>query len=105
MPKSQSTSHIHVEYQQKIVGVLSVLFPTAKIYLFGSQARGTATRASDIDIAIDEGARILPIGRIAEARDMLNASNLPYKIEVVDLHAISTLMKEQVEKDGILWKT
>ena len=95
---------VDVDYKRKIIGVLTVLFPDAKIYLFGSRARGTARHRSDIDIALDEGERIKPISRIAEARDMLNASDITKNVEIVDFHAVSSLMKQQILKDGIVWK-
>lgn len=102
--QTQHTNRISADDQQKIVGILSVLFPDAKIYLFGSQARGTANRISDIDIAIDEGDKIKAINRIAEARDMLNSSDIPHKIDVLDFHSVSKIMKELIIKDRVIWK-
>jgi len=92
------------EYKDKIVGVLAALFPNAKIYLFGSRARGTHPEKSDIDIAIDEGEPVRP-GRIGEANSMFAESNILYKIDVVDLHSVSKKMKDFILKEGILWKS
>lgn len=100
----KTQEQVEPEFKKKIIAILTVLFPHAKIYLFGSRARGTAYHASDIDIALDEGKKIKPIRRIAEARDMLNASDITKEIEIVDFHSVSSLMKEQILKDGILWK-
>jgi len=91
------------EYKDKIVGILTVLFPKAKIYLFGSRARGNHGPRSDIDIAIDEGKPITP-NRVGEASDMLAESNIPYKIDVVDFHSASEDMKKLILTEGILWK-
>lgn len=44
-----------IKEQNLIVKLLSVIFPEAKIYLFGSRARGTHKVTSDIDLAIDAG--------------------------------------------------
>ncbi len=44
--------------KDKIIKVIEIFYPNAKIYLFGSRARGTNEEQSDIDIAIDAG---LPI--------------------------------------------
>ena len=101
---SANKETIETEYKEKIIGILTVLFPKAKVYLFGSRARGTVSKISDIDLAIDNGQKILPIGLLAEARDMLNASNIPYKIEIVDFYSVSTLMQNQINQDGIIWK-
>jgi len=92
------------EYKNKIIGILTVLFPDAKIYLFGSRARGTHSDRSDIDIALDESKVIRP-GRLGEAVSMFAESNIPYKIDVVDLHSVSDDMRYFIKKEGILWKS
>jgi len=92
------------EYKKKIVGILTVLFPKAKIYLFGSRARGNHGQKADIDIAIDEKKEIVP-GRIGEASDMFAESNIPYKIDIIDLYTASDIMRELIFKEGILWKS
>jgi predicted nucleotidyltransferase len=45
--------------KQKIIAVISALIPDAKIYLFGSRARGTNAGRADIDIALDAGKPLL----------------------------------------------
>ena len=90
-------------YQRKIVAVLSALFPEATIYLFGSRARGTHYARSDIDVALDTG-RPLPRVDVGEARDMLAESNIPYKIDVVDVSSVSPEMREAIYQEGIVWR-
>lgn len=85
-----------------IIGVIKTLIPTAQIYLFGSRARGTHAARADIDIAIDAGHKLERIS-VGEIRDMLNASNIPYKIDVIDLHNVSEAMKKSVLDEGIAW--
>lgn len=94
---------IEKEHKEKIIDFLKILFPKAKIYLFGSRARGDFRTFSDIDIAIDEGGVVEPIRRIGEAREMLNASYIPYTIEVVDLYRMPEEMRKIVLKEGIRW--
>lgn len=94
---------VEEEHKKKIIGVLTVLFPDAIIYLFGSRARGTQREYSDIDLAIDGGAPINP-GAIGEAKAMLSESNIPYVIEVVDFNEISETMKNAILTEGIVWK-
>lgn len=95
---------IQEEHKNKIVAVLSALFPDAKIYLFGSRATGKFSHGSDIDIAIDAGEPMERVD-IGEARDMFGESNIPFKIDVVDLNRIQQDMKDTVLKKGILWKS
>ncbi len=89
--------------KQKIIAIISALIPQAKIYLFGSRARGTNGESADIDIALDAGKRL-------EARDVyeisciFKESFIMYDIDVVDLYQVSDLMHDQIVKDKIIWK-
>ena len=90
------------EDKRKILGVLKTLFPKGDIYLYGSRARGSHSKFSDIDLAIDMHKEI-PLHATNEARSMLNESNIIYKMDVVDMHRIPEKMREHIKKEGILW--
>ena len=56
----------------------------ARVFLFGSRAKGRSGRASDIDVGVlpvDE----LPIGLLREIRSSLEESDVPHEIDLVDL--------------------
>jgi predicted nucleotidyltransferase len=91
------------EYKDKITKLLVALFPHAKIYLFGSRATGTNSPFSDIDIAIDAGKQ-LPITDIDEANSIMASLNIPYKVDIVDFHHISSTMQEIITKEKVIWK-
>jgi len=93
----------NVPQEEIMIQLLTVLFPSATIYLFGSRARGNHTERSDIDVAIDLG-RKMEIREIAKARGVLDGLNLPEKIDVVDMQSISQDMKGFILKEGVLWK-
>ncbi len=88
--------------KQKIVSVISVLIPEAKIYLFGSRARGTNSERADIDIALDAGKPLLPRD-VDEVKSMFKESNIMYKIDVVDFHQISKLMRNEILRERVIW--
>ena len=90
--------------KQKIIGVISVLMPDVKIYLFGSRARGTNALMADIDIALDAG-KELPVEDVDEIKGMFRESNIIYRIDVVDFYSITDLMREQIIKDRVIWKS
>lgn len=75
------------EYQEKIITLLTVLFPQAKIYLFGSRARNNESKNSDIDIALDEGVPI-DFARIGEAKAIMDALYIPYTIDLLDVQKV-----------------
>jgi len=89
--------------QQKIIAIISALRPAAKIYLFGSRARGTNAERADIDIALDEG-HPLPLRDIDEIKNILRESNIMYKIDVVDFNQISSAMRNEILKERVIWK-
>lgn len=89
--------------KNKIIAIISVLIPEAKIYLFGSRARGTNAQYADIDIALDAGKK-LPNVDVDEVKSMLNESNIVYKIDVVDIHQVSDLMRQQILEERVIWK-
>lgn len=91
------------KYKKKIIALVNALAPDAKIYLYGSRARGTNNEWSDIDIALDADK---PIERltIGELRDIMEASNLPYNVDIVDVHNISPEMYNSIMRDKIVWK-
>ena len=74
----------------------------ARLYLFGSRARGQAARASDIDIAIVPDAPLLP-GTLARIRDALEESTIPFEVEVVDLSCVDEPFRRRVLAEAIAW--
>ncbi len=70
----------------------------AKIYLFGSRAKGNSSITSDIDIAI-EGENI----DFSYLREIIEESNLPQKVDLVNMKNISKDFKEEIIKTGIRW--
>jgi len=85
-----------------MIRVLKALFPSAKIILYGSRARGDARPHSDIDIAIDVGEKVSRYD-INEAQSMLSEMNIIYKVDIVDYHAVSEVLQKEIDKDGVLW--
>jgi len=74
----------------------------AKVYLFGSWARGEATRLSDIDVAIAPHVT-LPRGTLARLRERLEESHVPYHVDVVDLTRTAPEFRRRVLAEGVLW--
>jgi predicted nucleotidyltransferase len=72
------------------------------VYLFGSRARGTARRASDVDIAV-EAHRPLPPGVLARLRDTLEESTVPYRVEILDLASAGDALRRRVKQEGVVW--
>lgn len=74
-----------------------------RIFLFGSWAKGTQHHSSDVDIAVEYKEKYNP-RKIASLRDDLEESTIPYRVDVVDMREASLSLKQEILKDGILWK-
>jgi predicted nucleotidyltransferase len=76
------------------------LRPPAQVWVFGSRVRGRAQKYSDLDIAIDAGAR-LTLAEMALLNDAFNDSDLPWKVDLVDWRAIEPAFARLIEADLI----
>lgn len=94
---------VEPEIKEKIIRMISAIEPNVKIILFGSRARGTASKFSDIDIAIDAGEQ-LPRSTLGEINSIFEASNIMYKIQVLDFNNIDDDIKGSIKREGIIWK-
>lgn len=84
--------------------VLKLLEPyPVRVYLIGSFARGDFRTSSDVDIVVIDS-EILPPGKLAEVRECLDESNIPFRIDVVDWREVGEDFHRNVTKEGILWK-
>ena len=73
------------------------------VYLFGSSATGATRPGSDIDIAV-EPRRPLPPRVLADLRETLEESTIPYEVDVVDLSQAGPGFRERVKREGIVWR-
>jgi predicted nucleotidyltransferase len=73
----------------------------AKVGVFGSRAKGTTKRGADLDLAIDAG-RALTQKETLNMVFAFEESDLPYKVDIVDLQHVSPSFKAMIEGDIIL---
>ncbi|WP_029520312.1 nucleotidyltransferase domain-containing protein [Persephonella sp. IF05-L8] len=71
-----------------------------KIYLFGSRAEGKNTPYSDIDLAFESDKDISK--KLSQLRYILEESNLPYKVDIVDLKK-APYLKQVIKEKGKRW--
>ena len=95
----------HDRYLSQIRTILASVFKNQEctIHLFGSRARGTPASVSDFDIAVLAAEDI--DRELSLAREMLELSNIPFTVDLVDLHAAGAALSRQVQAEGIMiWK-
>ncbi|HEV2601381.1 MAG TPA: nucleotidyltransferase domain-containing protein [Candidatus Babeliales bacterium] len=91
------------EYKDWILKAINYHFPTAKVILFGSRARGTNSPGSDVDLALDTG-EVIKLGEMARTRVTLENLPLALEIDIVDMNNVPDQLKQIILKDGIVWK-
>jgi type I restriction enzyme S subunit len=71
-----------------------------RAYVFGSRAHGAARQYSDLDLALewDRPLALDLVGAIAEA---LSESDLPYKVDIVDLAMVAPAFRARIARDCI----
>jgi predicted nucleotidyltransferase len=72
----------------------------AKLWVFGSRAKGTAMPASDLDLAIDMGLP-LPFSASAHLASAFEAAPLPYRVDLVDLQTVSPEFRAHIDAHKI----
>lgn len=69
-------------------------------WAFGSRVTWTAKPFSDLDIAL-EGAAPLPPEVLIDLKEAFEASDLPWKVDVIDLNAVSPEFRAIVERQRV----
>ncbi|MFM7458606.1 MAG: restriction endonuclease subunit S [bacterium] len=77
----------------------------AYIFAFGSRANWTAKQSSDLDLAIDGFGVKLDKKIKSNLEDAFEESDLPYKVDVVDLNSVSESFREAIQDQlvRVLW--
>lgn len=72
-----------------------------KVYLFGSRAKGEHTQRSDLDLAFLSEENISY--ELSLLREILEDSNIPFTVDIVDLSKVGRDFRERVLREGKLW--
>lgn len=87
---------------EDVNGVFDELPQVRRVWLFGSRARGTNKRGSDVDLAL-EGPGV-GFETVREASFLLNEeTNLPYRFDIVSKSLISSAeLLDHIHRVGVL---
>lgn len=84
-----------------VQGILRDHLPKGTLaWAFGSRVTWTAKPFSDLDIAL-EGAAPLPADVLIDLEEAFEASDLPWKVDVIDLNAVSPEFRAIVERQRV----
>lgn len=81
--------------------ILSESLPEGvSVRVFGSRATWSAKTHSDLDLALKGEGRISK-SVVAELEEAFSESDLPFKVDVVDWHAVAPKFQAVIDRDGI----
>lgn len=74
----------------------------AKVWVFGSRAKGNAKKYSDLDLAIQLQDAALTLELLTALSHAFEESALPYKVDLVDLSTVTPDFRCLIEKDSVI---
>jgi len=80
-----------------IRAILRQHVPHCEVRAFGSRVSGSAKGYSDLDLAVVASGR-LSDDTLRHLREAFEESDLPFRVDVLDWHAISPDIREVIEK-------
>lgn len=98
----ERTYGVSAAERELVVRLIRSLLPNARILAFGSRVRGEAKRYSDLDLAIDAGAPV-SFERLAQLGERFAESELPYKIDLIDLNGVTDDFRGHVLATAAAW--
>jgi predicted nucleotidyltransferase len=96
------TASVDSRYLAQIISMLSQAFQgkECQVYLFGSRAIGNYVKTSDFDLAVLASGSINK--ELSIARELLELSNIPFTVDLIDLGSAPDRLVHQVKETGVL---
>ncbi|MDQ3000130.1 MAG: nucleotidyltransferase domain-containing protein [Fibrobacterota bacterium] len=85
-------------YLSEVRDILKRNVPDITVWVFGSRVMGRAKRFSDLDLALVSH-RPLPKETLWKLQESFSDSELPFRVDVVDLASVSGEFRSAVEKN------
>ena len=90
------------EHLQKVKEILSVSIKEAEFFAYGSRMKETTGIASDLDIMVKaKNGKRLSMMDLGEARELLAASNIPFRVDVHDYYTTEGDFLKMIEGDFV----
>ena len=92
---------IRLDHWGIVRGILQKHVPQYEVWAFGSRAKWTAKPHSDLDLAVITD-QPLPLKTSANLSDDFSASDLPWKVDVVDWATTRASFRKIIERDKVV---
>jgi type I restriction enzyme S subunit len=84
------------EHLEMVKAILSDYVPDCEVRAFGSRCNGTARQFSDLDLCI-HGSKKLDWQLLANLKDALMESNLPFRVDLLDYHTAPEHFRKAID--------
>ena len=88
------------EQRRTVRDILTRILPGARYLAFGSRLGTHHHPYSDLDIAV-EASRKIPLGMLSALEEAFAESDLPFRVDIVDLQRASPEFRRMVEANHI----
>ncbi|MDR1453067.1 MAG: nucleotidyltransferase domain-containing protein [Candidatus Margulisbacteria bacterium] len=90
------------DVREMVSGILRNHFTNGeKVYAFGSRARGTARKYSDLDLAVDSGDQSFDFSARCALKFDFEESDIPFRVDIIDLRSVTPEFKALIQTDFI----
>lgn len=74
----------------------------AKVWIFGSRARGDFKPFSDVDVLYElPNDVVMSLAEIGQLNEALEESSLPYKVDLANVHELAQSYRDNILKDRV----
>lgn len=90
------------EHRSQVLAIIKGRLPEARIWVYGSRAKGRARRYSDLDLMLDDRGRPIPGSVMGNLDEDFDESGLPIIVVLHDLARIDATFLTLVRRDFVL---
>ena len=90
------------EHRALVLAIIRRRLPDARIWVYGSRAKGRARRYSDLDLMLDDHGRPISASVMGNLDEDFDESDLPIIVELHDLAQTDERFLARVRKDFLL---
>ena len=87
-------------YLSIVNNILKQYIPDISVCIFGSRAKGTFKNTSDLDLCLFTDTQ-LDFRVLSDLKDAFVASDLPFRVDLVEYRSLPTALQKSVDKIGV----
>ncbi len=100
--ESTRSIDLPAEHRSQVLDIIRRRLPEARVWVYGSRAKGRARRYSDLDLMLDDQGRPISAAVMGNLDEDFDESDLPIIVELHDLAQTDARFLARVRKDFLL---